>query len=143
MNRFKQLWSDLRSSLWFLPSLIVAGSMALAMALIEVDVGDKLLDKWPRLFGAGAAGARGMLSTIAGSMMSVVGVTFSMTLVALAMASSQYTSRILRNFMSSRATQVVLGIFAGIFTYSLRFQDNFTVVTPSIFLYLLPYEDDH
>lgn len=56
-----------------------------------------------------------MLSTIAGSMMSVVGVTFSMTLVALAMASSQYTSRILRNFMSSRLTQAVLGIFAGIF----------------------------
>lgn len=60
-----------------------------------------------------------MLSTIAGSMMSVVGVTFSMTLVALAMASSQYTSRILRNFMSSRLTQAVLGIFSGIFTYCL------------------------
>jgi len=60
-----------------------------------------------------------MLSTIAGSMMSVVGVTFSMTLVALAMASGQYTSRILRNFMSSRLTQAVLGICSGIFTYCL------------------------
>ncbi len=60
-----------------------------------------------------------MLSTIAGSMISVVGVTFSMTLVALSMASSQYTSRVLRNFMSSRLTQSVLGIFAGIFTYCL------------------------
>jgi uncharacterized membrane protein len=60
-----------------------------------------------------------MLSTIAGSMMSVVGVTFSMTLVALAMASSQYSSRIVRNFMRSRVTQTVLGLFAGIFTYCL------------------------
>jgi uncharacterized membrane protein len=60
-----------------------------------------------------------MMSTIAGSMMTVVGVTFSMILVVLAMASSQYTSRILRNFMRSRVTQVVLGIFAGIFTYCL------------------------
>ena len=75
--------------------------------------------RWPRVFGAGAAGARGMLSTIAGSMMTVVGVTFSMTLVTLALASSQYTSRILRNFMRDRVTQVVLGIFAGIFTYCL------------------------
>ena len=74
---------------------------------------------WPRLFGAGAAGARGMLATIAGSMMTVVGVTFSMTLMTLALASSQYTSRILRNFMRDRVTQVVLGIFAGIFTYCL------------------------
>ncbi|MEO7599686.1 MAG: DUF2254 domain-containing protein [Opitutus sp.] len=121
MIKFKQLWNNLRSSLWFLPSLIVASSMALATALIEVDVSvsDKLLAKWPRLFGAGAEGARGMLSTIAASMMSVVGVTFSMTLVALALASSQFSSRILRTFMSSRVTQGVLGIFAGIFTYCL------------------------
>jgi uncharacterized membrane protein len=60
-----------------------------------------------------------MMSTIAGSMMTVVGVTFSMILVVLALASSQYTSRILRNFMRSRVTQVVLGIFAGSFTYCL------------------------
>jgi hypothetical protein len=60
-----------------------------------------------------------MLSTIAGSMMTVVGVTFSMVLMTLALASSQYTSRILRNFMRDRVTQVVLGIFAGIFTYCL------------------------
>jgi len=121
MNKLKLLWSSLRSSLWFLPSLIVAASIVLAVALIEADTiwSEQLLARWPRLFGAGAAGARGMLSTIAGSMMSVVGVTFSMTLVALSMASSQYTSRILRNFMRSRVTQAVLGIFAGIFTYCL------------------------
>jgi len=121
MNQLKFLWSNLRSSLWFLPSLIVATSVLLAVALIDADSheSDLWLAQWPRLFGAGAEGARGMLSTIAGSMMSVVGVTFSMTLVALAMASSQYTSRILRNFMSSRLTQAVLGIFAGIFTYCL------------------------
>jgi uncharacterized membrane protein len=51
--------------------------------------------------------------------MTVVGVTFSMILVTLALASSQYTSRILRNFMRDRVTQVVLGTFAGIFTYCL------------------------
>jgi len=121
MNKIRQLWSNVRSSLWFLPSLMVAGSAVLAAALIEADssVIDIWLSRWPRLFGAGAEGARGMLSTIAGSMMSVVGVTFSMTLVALALASSQYSSRILRNFMGSRVTQGVLGIFAGIFTYCL------------------------
>ncbi len=121
MNKFKQLWSDVRSSLWFLPSLIVAASIALAIGLIELDstASDRWLAQWPRLFGAGAEGSRGMMSTIAGSMMTVVGVTFSMILVVLALASSQYTSRILRNFMRSRVTQVVLGIFAGVFTYCL------------------------
>ncbi len=119
MNKFKQIWSDLRSSFWFVPSLIVLAGIAFAIALIEADSAgsDLWLAQWPRLFGAGAEGARGMMSTIAGSMMSVVGVMFSMILVVLALASSQYTSRILRNFMRSRVTQVVLGIFAGIFAY--------------------------
>jgi uncharacterized membrane protein len=103
-------------SFWFLPSLIVAGSVALAVALIQADTSGQWQARWPRLFGASAAGARGMLSTIAGSIMTVVGVTFSMVLVTLALASSQYTSRILRNFTQDRVTQVVLGIFAGIFT---------------------------
>jgi uncharacterized membrane protein len=121
MNKFKQLWSTLRSSFWFMPSLIVLVSIVFAVVLIETDSAgsDRWLAQWPRLFGAGAQGARDMMSTIAGSMMTVVGVTFSMILVVLALASSQYTSRILRNFMRSRVTQIVLGIFAGIFTYSL------------------------
>ncbi len=121
MNRFKLFCSSLRSSFWFVPSLIVVGSIVFAIALIRADSSgtDQWLARWPRLFGAGAEGARGMMSTIAGSMMSVLGVTFSMILVVLALASSQYSSRILRNFMRSEVTQVVLGIFAGIFTYCL------------------------
>jgi uncharacterized membrane protein len=121
MNKFKLLWQNLRASFWFLPALIVAFSTVLAVGLIELDSSGSQdwMAGWPRLFGAGAAGARGMLATIAGAMTTVVGVTFSMTLVALTLASSQYTSRVLRNFMSDRITQVVLGIFAGIFTYCL------------------------
>lgn len=119
MNRLKRLGADLREGFWLVPTLIVALSIALAVAAIEADynVSKQWLERWPHVFGATAAGARGLLSTIAGSMMTVVGVTFSMTLVTLALASSQYTSRILRNFMRDRVTQVVLGIFAGIFTY--------------------------
>ncbi len=121
MNKLKQLWSSLRSSLWFVPGLIVLGSIAVAFALIEVDsrVSREMLIKYPRLFGAGADGSRGMLTAIGGSMMTVAGVTFSLTLAALAQASSQYTPRILRNFMGDRANQVVLGSFVGIFVYCL------------------------
>jgi uncharacterized membrane protein len=121
MNRLELIWTHLRSSFWFLPMLIYAASIVIAVALVEADAGNArgLIDNWPRLFGSGAAGARGMLSTIAGSMMTVVGVTFSMTLVTLALASSQYTSRILRNFMADRLTQIVLGVFGGIFIYCL------------------------
>jgi len=121
MHRLKQLWSNLRSGFWFMPTLMVAASVVLAVALVETDsaVSDRWLAQWPRLFGATPEGARQLLATIAGSMMTVMGVVFSMTLVALALASTQYTSRILRNFMRSRVTQSTLGIFAGIFAYCL------------------------
>jgi uncharacterized membrane protein len=121
MNKLRQLWGNLRSSFWFLPSLMVTGSIAFAVGLIEVDSAgsDRWLSQWPRLFGVGAEGARQMLSTLAGSMMTVMGITFSMTLLALVLASGQYTSRILRNFMRSRITQATLGVFASIFAYCL------------------------
>ncbi len=121
MIRLRQLWKTVRSSLWFVPALIVSGAIALALVLIEADtrISHRMLEDWPRLFGAGADGARGMLAAIAGSMITVVGVTFSITIVAISLASSQYTSRILRNFTSDRANQVVLGVFLGIFTYCL------------------------
>ncbi len=121
ITKLHRWWQEILASFWFVPSLIVGGSIALALALIEADTtgSHRWLAHWPRMFGAGAEGARGMLSTIAGSMMTVVGVTFSMTLVTLALASSQYTSRILRTFMGDRVMQVVLGIFTAIFTYCL------------------------
>ena len=56
MNRLKQLWSNLRSSLWFVPVLIVVCSVGLAVGFIEVDgrINRELLAEYPRIFGAGA-----------------------------------------------------------------------------------------
>ncbi len=122
MHKLRGLWDDLRTSLWFVPGLIVAAAVILAVWLIDLDSSgalSRLSERWPRLFGAGAEGARGLLATIAGSMINVAGVTFSITVVALALASSQYTSRILRNFMRDRANQTVLGVFVGVFAYCL------------------------
>ena len=122
MNRLYKHWDNLRSSLWFIPTIIVAAAVVLALGLIELDApenGWQLAERWPRLFGAGAEGSRGLLSAIASSMITVAGVTFSITIVALTLASSQYTSRILRNFMRDRANQSVLGVFLGIFVYCL------------------------
>lgn len=116
-----KIWTRLRSSLWFVPGLITVGAVILAMALIEIDahVPASIIERYPRLFGAGAEGSRGLLSAVASSMITVAGVVFSITIVALSLASSQYTSRILLNFMRDRMNQLVLGVFVGIFAYCL------------------------
>ena len=64
-------------------------------------------------------GAREVLSTIAGSMITVAGVVFSITIVAIAYAASQYGPRILTNFMSDQGNQVTLGTFIATFVYCL------------------------
>ncbi|MEP7063329.1 MAG: DUF2254 domain-containing protein [Betaproteobacteria bacterium] len=111
----------IRSSLWFVPTVMVGGATVLALALVEVDKHYQFqwATSFPLLFGAGAEGSRGMLSTIASSMITIAGLTFSLTIAALVTASAQYTSRILRNFMRDRRNQLVLGSFVGIFTYCL------------------------
>ena len=75
--------------------------------------------RWQPFLNAGAEGARGMLTAIASSMITVAGVAFSVTIVTLSLASTQYTPRILRNFMRDRANQYVLGVFVGIYAYCL------------------------
>ena len=121
MSKLKQWWSDLNSSLWFVPTLMVLAAMLAAYLLVSIDNSNS--NKWtadyPLLFGAGADGARGMLAAIAGSMITVAGLIFSLTLSTLAQVSSQYTSRLLRNFMRDRTNQVVMGFFVSIFVYSL------------------------
>jgi uncharacterized membrane protein len=115
----QRLWESARDSLWFVPSLFVVGSAGFAFAVLAVDRASVGTSAVPLVFGGGAEGARGVLSSIAASMITVAGVTFSITVVALQLASSQFSPRVLRTFMRDRASQLVLGTFIGAFTYSL------------------------
>ena len=116
-----KLITDLRSSFWFVPALVVLAAAALAVLAIELDgtVGSEALARYPRLFGAGAEGTRQLLSAIAGSTITVAGVVFSITIVALSLTSAQYSPRVLRSFMRDRTNQLVLGVFLGIYVYCL------------------------
>jgi uncharacterized membrane protein len=119
LKRIGRLWNDIRYSLWFIPSVILAVATALAIAAIELDstISADTLAKWPKLFGASADGARIVLQVVSSAMITVAGLTFSITILILSLAGTQYTPRLIRTFMGSRPTQAVLGIFLGIFVY--------------------------
>lgn len=121
LNRLLGFWRIISGSLWFLPTCFVAAAAALAVGMIELSslVDGKVLSEFPRLFGATPDSSRSMLGTIAGSMITVAGVTFSIMVVAVAQATSQYTPRILRNFMRDRRSQTALGFLVGVFVYCL------------------------
>lgn len=121
MKRLNQLWEKLRGSFWFIPTILVLVSGTLALVLVELDreAGMDWAERFPRIFATGAEGARGILESIATSMITVAGVTFSITILILSQASMQYSPRILRNFVRDRSNQLVLGAFVAIFVYCL------------------------
>ncbi len=114
-------WDRLRSSFWFVPAAMACLAVALAFSAVELDkaVADDWLSRLGWSYSGGAEGASLLLGTVAGSMIAIAGTVFSMTLVALSLASSQLGPRLLRNFMRDTANQVVLGTFVATFVYCL------------------------
>jgi uncharacterized membrane protein len=120
-SQILKYWDRIRSSFWFIPVIMSVGAVALAFVSVTLDAPatDWLRNAWDLTFTGGAEGASAVLSTIAGSMITIAGVVFSMTLVALSLTSSQLGPRLLRNFMRDTTTQVVLGTFVATFLYCL------------------------
>jgi uncharacterized membrane protein len=111
----------MRTSFWFLPSAMATLAIALSFLLIELDhwLGSAAVKQVDYLYLFGPEGARAILSTIASSMITVAGLTFSITMLTLQLASSQFGPRLLRNFMRDRGNQIVLGTFIATFVYCL------------------------
>ena len=116
-----KLWDSLHASFWFVPTLMLVLAIGLSFITIEIDQRREtnIIEKLGWTYSLGPNGSRAILSAIAGSMMSVATTAFSITIVALQLASSQFGPRLLRNFMRDTGNQIVLGTFIATFAYSL------------------------
>ncbi len=109
---------SLREKFWFIPALLCLAAAVLAEALVwfgRVGGLPHALDR----FSVGESGSRAILTAVAGSSLAVAGTTFSITIAVLALTSSSYGPRLIRNFMADRANQAVLGVYVATFLYSL------------------------
>ena len=93
--------------------------MALGIVAIDHAIGSAWVKNIGWVWSGGAEGARSVLSTIAGSIMTVVSIVFSLTVTTLAQTSSHFGPRVLRNFTSDRGVQLTLGTFIATFVYCL------------------------
>jgi uncharacterized membrane protein len=102
------------------PAIEVAAAVALFVVTYALDRaaydGDITFPSWVNNGSADAA--RQILIGIAGSVITVVGLVFSITIVALTLASTQFGPRMLRNFIRDRGTQITLGTFVASFVYA-------------------------
>jgi uncharacterized membrane protein len=116
-------WQRLTERFWFVPALLCVLAAVAAETLIAVDraVDDRVVPGWASVlvYRVGESGSRDILGAIASSSLAVAGTTFSITMAVLALTSSSYGPRLVRNFMADRGNQVVLGVYVSTFLYSL------------------------
>ena len=111
-TRILNIWADFRSSFWFIPLVMMAVATLSAFFMIRFDstYGKQIITAYP-MFEMSPPSARSILSSIVGAMVTSTGVVFSITIVALSLASSQFGSRLLRTYRNRRTTHFTLGIF--------------------------------
>lgn len=123
VSRRRRVLADaFRTQLWPLPATAVVVALAAGVALPRLDahLDDGLPDAVSGyLFGGGADAARSVLVAVTGSLITVTALTFSLTVVTLQLASSEFSPRLLRTFMSDRVVQGTLALFLATFVYAL------------------------
>lgn len=118
VNRRRQ--ESLRTTLWFVPAVLVAVATLAFLGTYLLDQAvyrGTLARPWWIRAGSADAG-RQVLTAIAAAVITVVGVVFSITILALTLASQQFGPRMLRNFIRDRGTQFTLGAFVATFVYA-------------------------
>jgi len=113
-------WEELRTTLWVIPSMLIVVAVVLFIVTFEIDLAayhhHLTLPVWIRTGNADAE--RQVLIAIAAAVITVVGVVFSITILALTLASQQFGPRMMRNFVRDVGNQLTLGVFVGTFVYT-------------------------
>ncbi len=117
------------NNFWFIPATFLIGALLLAVATRAIDqsLGTVTVKTAPWIVSASNAGI--VLATLATAMLTFLGVVFSIGLVALQLASQQFSPRVLRTYVRSTITKVALGTFIATFIYplvSLGYLDQLT-----------------
>lgn len=117
--KIEPIIESIRANFWFVPSMMIIVTMLLAGVTIWIDTAMlwELKTYVPIIYSTDVSAIRSLLGTIAASMITVTSIAFSITIVVLTLASSQFGPRLLRNFMKDRTTQAVLGVFISTFLY--------------------------
>ncbi len=116
--RLAELNERFRRSLFALPALWVVGLIALSRLTLAIDERTQN-DDLPRVFSTTVDSGRALLASIASGTITAASVVFSLTLVSVQLASSQFSPRTLRNFLGDRFQQNVFGIVLGTFAFSI------------------------
>jgi uncharacterized membrane protein len=116
-GRREAWWEYAQGALWVLPAISIVVALALGALLSQVRVStDSPLHRL--LFAGTVSDARTLLVGITGAVITVIALVLGLTLVALQLSSTQYSPRVLRNFLRDRPNQIFLSVMVATFAYS-------------------------
>jgi uncharacterized membrane protein len=117
MMRREALREYAAGSLWVLPTVAALIALIAGFTMSQIDIGpDSVLA--PISFQGTADDARALLMAISGTVVTVIALVLGLTVVALQLSSTQFSPRLLRNFLRDRSNQVLLSLFVATFVYS-------------------------
>jgi uncharacterized membrane protein len=118
-THLRKIWDSLRSSYWFIPLVMMVLAVALWWGTSSLDNVFSSREKKAvtGLYIGNAEDMRTLLLTIAAAIIGIVGVVFSIIMVPLSIAASQFGPRLLRTFLRDTGTQVTLGTFMATFIF--------------------------
>jgi uncharacterized membrane protein len=115
--RRRAIWEYLRGALWALPTLAVGVALIAGSVLSAINV--NVHSRFSKLIFQGTADdARTLLIGIASTLVTVIALVLGLTVVALQLASTQFSPRLLRNFLRDGVNQITLSVFVATFAYS-------------------------
>ena len=118
--RLASLSERLRNSLFFIPMAYVVAAVLLGVLAVELD--RKIVDATTELpFGLSSTvdSSRAILGTIASATITFAGIAFSISLLVIQLASSQYSPRVVHGLLRDPFTKQIMGVVIGTFTYCL------------------------
>jgi len=119
-NKIAALLSEIKNSIAFYPGIITLSFAVLALVLISVEnqsITKFIFEQFPSLFISDADTARGVLNTLTGGIISLTVFSFSMVMILLNQASSNYSPRLLPGLITDKRHQFVLGFYLGTVVY--------------------------
>jgi len=116
--RLNALRERARASLFLIPMAAVIGSVAAGAGALALD---RHFDRQPGNLPLGLVstvdGARALLSTVAGATITFAGIAFSVSLLIIQQASSQYSPRVVHTLFRDPFNKRVMGLVVGTFTF--------------------------
>lgn len=117
----KKIINKIKTSIWLYPTIYSIGAFILSVVIkiLETTYSDEMSLYLSTVFYTKSELAQTVLGIVASAFITIATFTFSTTMVVLTMYSSQFTPRVVENFLNNKVTMKSFGVFLSGFIFAI------------------------